>query len=197
MRILAIADEESKRYYDYFRPGSLDEFDLIISCGDLHPEYLDFLASVTKAPILYVHGNHDERYIKEPPGGCTCIDDDIFEYQGVRFLGLGGSYKYRNGRFMYTEGQMMRRIARLFPKILMKRGFDVLVTHAPARNLNDTEHLSHRGFQAFNYLMEHYHPKYFFHGHVHMNYGKVPRICHYQDTTVINAYEYVKVDLEI
>ncbi len=46
------------------------------------------------------------------------------------------------------------------------------------------------GFDAFNGLMDRYRPRYFIHGHVHMNYGsKHPRLSSYGDTQVINAFE--------
>ena len=47
MRILAIADEESPYLWDYFEKSKLEGIDLIISCGDLAPEYLSFLATFT------------------------------------------------------------------------------------------------------------------------------------------------------
>ena len=62
MNILAIADEESAYLWDYFEKSKLKGIDLIISCGDLDPRYLSFLATFTSVPILYVHGNHDEKY---------------------------------------------------------------------------------------------------------------------------------------
>ena len=43
MKILVLADQESKYYYDYYTPGRLSEIDLIISCGDLRREYLEFM----------------------------------------------------------------------------------------------------------------------------------------------------------
>ena len=49
--------------------------DLIISCGDLDPSYLEFLESMTNVPLLYVHGNHDHVYEKTPPEGCIPIDN--------------------------------------------------------------------------------------------------------------------------
>ena len=61
MKILAIADNESPYLWDYFEKSKLEGIDLIISCGDLKAEYLSFLATFTSAPVLYVHGNHDER----------------------------------------------------------------------------------------------------------------------------------------
>ena len=74
MKILILADEESKSLWDYFERDKLDGIDLIISCGDLEAAYLSFLATFTKAPVLYVCGNHDSSYLKNPPDGCICID---------------------------------------------------------------------------------------------------------------------------
>ena len=59
MRILAVADEECPALWDYYVPGRLKEYDLIISCGDLKAEYLSFLVTMARCPVLYVHGNHD------------------------------------------------------------------------------------------------------------------------------------------
>ena len=69
MRILALADEEAKYYWDYFDKSKLEGIDLILSCGDLKPEYLSFLATFAKVPILYVRGNHDDIYETRPPEG--------------------------------------------------------------------------------------------------------------------------------
>ena len=60
MKILAIADVTAKYYFDYYTPGKLDGFDLIVSCGDLHREYLEFLLTMSNRPVLYVHCNHDD-----------------------------------------------------------------------------------------------------------------------------------------
>ena len=114
MRILAVSDLESPYYYEYYTPGKLDEFDLIIACGDLRREYLEFLITLAHCPLLYIHGNHDDALDKNPPGGCICIEDRIYVYKGVRILGLGGSYRYRNGKHMFTEGQMARRVCKLW-----------------------------------------------------------------------------------
>ena len=189
MKILVIGDVESKYLWDYFERSKLEGIEIIISCGDLAPEYLSFLATFTSAPVLYVHGNHDDKYERRPPEGCICIDDDIFEYEGVRFLGLGGSYRYKEEGVQFTEAQMRRRVRRLWFKLLRKRGFDVLVTHAPAYGVNDGEDLPHRGFETFVRLIKKYNPKYFVHGHVHMNYGRqYPREDVLGDTKVINSY---------
>lgn len=197
MRILAIADVESKFLWDYYKKGMLDDIDLIISCGDLNPRYLSFLVTMTTVPVLYVHGNHDTKYETVPPEGCICIEDQIFVYKGVRILGLGGSMRYKPGAHQYTERQMRRRVYRLFYQLWRHKGFDILVTHAPARQLNDGKDLPHQGFQVFLDLIKKYKPKFFLHGHVHMNYGRqYKRYDKYEDTHVINAFEKCVFDFE-
>ena len=192
MKILTVADEPSPRFYDYYRDGILKEYDLIIACGDLSREYLEFLVTMAGCPLIYVAGNHDDRYAQNPPEGCICIDDTIFEYKGIRFLGLGGSYKYRpDGIYMYTETEMKLRIIKVWMKIKLYKGFDVLVTHAPMYAFGDKEHYPHRGFKCFETLIEKFNPKYMIHGHIHRNYGyKIPQVYQYKDTKIINAYEY-------
>ncbi len=197
MRILAIADEESKALWDYFDKSMLEGIDLIISCGDLDPRYLSFLVTFYSGPVLYVHGNHDGKYEQIPPEGCTCIEDDIFVYKGVRILGLGGSMRYKPGPHQYTEREMKQRVAKLWFKIFFRRGFDILVAHAPAYQLNDGRDLPHQGFQIFRTLLERYRPKFFLHGHVHLSYGRnYKRYDKYMDTHIINAYERCVFDFE-
>ena len=198
MKVLAIADEESKLLWDYFDKSYLEGIDLILSCGDLKPQYLSFLASFTHVPILYVHGNHDERYDTVPPEGCICIEDQIYVHEGIRILGLGGSMRYKPGKSQYTESEMRRRVRRMWWKLWRNRGFDILLTHSPAYQLNDGNDLPHRGFEAFRNLMDKYKPAYFVHGHVHLNYGrKFPRLSVYNETQVINAYEKYIFDIDV
>ena len=197
MRILAIADEESAYLWDHYHKSKLAGIDLIISCGDLHPHYLSFLATFSNVPVLYVHGNHDDKYQQIPPDGCICIDDKIYVHNGIRILGLGGSMRYHAGSCQYTEKEMKRRAAKLWFQLLRHRGFDILVTHAPAYQLNDGRDLPHQGFKTFIQLMEKYKPKYFLHGHVHLSYGRTyKRYDKYFDTHVINAYERFVFDYE-
>ena len=196
MRILAVADKPAPRYYDYYTPGRFDGINLIVACGDLPREYLEFLVTMSNKPLFYVRGNHDDSFAEEPPEGCVCIDGRIETFRGVRFLGLGGSYRYRDGRNMYTEQQMAGRIRRLWLPLRRSGGFDVLVAHAPARHINDTDAPAHRGFACFNALIEKYRPALFLHGHIHKNYGRdIPQRSVYGGTEVINAYEYCIVEL--
>ena len=193
------ADEESRYYYDCYQPGRLDGIDLIISCGDLSRSYLEFLVTLGNCPLLYVRGNHDDSFADHPPEGCLCIEDKVFLYRGIRFAGLGGSYRYQpDGINMYTEEQMARRIRKLWWKIRKYKGVDVLVTHAPAFGKGDLDTIPHRGFRCFLKFMEKYRPRYMLHGHVHRNYGfKIPVTQRYLDTEIINACGAYLLDLQI
>lgn len=196
MKILVLADQEAKALYDYYEPEKLEGVDLIISCGDLEPGYLSFFATLSHAPVLYVRGNHDKIYEEQKPEGCICIEDDIYVHQGIRIMGLGGSMEYIPGAAnQYSERRMRQRIRKMGWKIWMNKGFDILVTHAPAYQLNDMEDRPHQGFECFRTLMEKYRPKLFIHGHVHANYGGAfKRRDQYADTQVINAYEYYMLE---
>jgi len=195
VKILAVSDESCPALWEHYVPGRLKEYDLIISCGDLRPEYLSFLVTVARAPLMYVHGNHDDRYEERPPEGCDCIDDKFVVYKGLRILGLGGSLQYHPGKHQYTEKQMRQRIAKLRWKLLWHGGVDIVVTHAPPRGVGDGEDIAHRGFEAFLDLIDRYKPKYLLHGHVHMQYG-IHRVREqeYGGTCVINTCERYVLD---
>lgn len=191
MKILVLSDVESKYLWDYFEKTKVENIDLIISCGDLKSEYLEFLATFSKAPILYVHGNHDDSYDRKPPEGCICIDDRVYVFNGIRIAGLGGSMRYNIGKYQFSESEMRKRATRLWFKIRKTKGIDILVTHAPAAGFNDGEDLPHKGFEVFNRILQKYKPKYYLHGHVHLTYKwNQQRECIYNEhTTVINGFE--------
>ena len=190
MKILILSDVESKYLWDYFEKEKLEGIDLILSCGDLKPQYLSFLASFTKAPVLYVRANHDDCYEINPPDGCICIEDSIYNFNGLRIMGLGGSIKYNNGKNQYTQNQMKKRVKRMWFKLMRNHGFDILLTHAPAAGFHEGDDRAHKGFDIFSELIDRYHPKFFIHGHVHKDYSRnFVRQDQIGDTTVINGYE--------
>lgn len=198
MRILAISDEPSGRLWGDLCREALAGIDLILSAGDLPARYLSFLTCFTNAPVVYVPGNHDDRYLKEPPEGCLCADGKILLVNGVRILGLGGSIRYRpDGIYMYSEKEMASRIASLRGKLRSTGGFDILLTHAPIRGLGDQEDLCHRGFECFGSLLGTYQPAVMVHGHVHQAYmaGHFRRELEWNGIPVINASTAYEFDL--
>ena len=196
MKILLVSDRESPYLWDYYQPGRLSEYELMISCGDLSSKYLSFLVTMGRAPLLYVHGNHDRTYDQHPPEGCDCIEDKLVTVKGLRILGLGGSPQYSGGEHQYTEGQMRRRIQRLRFKLWRAGGVDIVVTHAPAQGYGDGADYAHRGFECLVELMDKYKPGYLVHGHVHTEYGaNKPRVLQRGPTTIINACERFVLEL--
>lgn len=196
MKILAVSDEECPALWEHYVPGRLKEYDLIISYGDLKSEYLQFLVTMARCPLVYVHGNHDGHYSQNPPEGCDCIDGQLVVYNGVRILGLGGCFRYNPGEHQYTEGQMRRRIMKLRFALWRAGGVDIVVTHAPPRGLGDRPDPAHIGFQAVRDLVDQYHPQVLLHGHVHMRYGSdIPRELRYSGTQIINATERYVLDV--
>ena len=190
MRILFLSDEPSAGLWDYFEPGKLEGIDMIISCGDLPPQYLSFLATYFKGPILYVHGNHDGCYKSTPPEGCIDIDGKIFKFNGIKIAGLGGSMRYHEGDFQYSENQQKHRLFRLMFKLFFHGGVDIFVAHSPAEGLGDADDLPHRGYKCFYKLFKTYRPKVFAHGHVHLSYSyKQKRLTDYDGIQVVNAFE--------
>lgn len=190
MRILIVGDTECPALWDFFTPEKIKGVDLILSCGDVKPDYLSFLVTMVGVPLLYVHGNHDESYLKHPPEGCMCIDEAAVTYRGIRIAGLGGCRKYTPGAFQYTESEKASAVSALQKKIKALGGVDIVLTHCPAEGLGDSEDYAHRGFGCYRRLIEEEKPKYFIHGHVHMNYShSKSRTLTHGDTTIVNGYE--------
>jgi Icc-related predicted phosphoesterase len=173
------------------------DIDVIISCGDLPPEYLTLLLDAFNAPLYFVSGNHDIRYPSKPPRGGCDLHGRLVKIKGLRFLGLAGSRWYNGGLHQYTEAQMRAMIRRLRPTIWWHKGIDVVVAHAPPRYVHDAEDLCHRGFKSFRWLIKKYRPIYFIHGHIHRYFADPrERVTVVDATKVVNTYEYNILEIE-
>ena len=190
MKILLVSDMECPALWDHFRPERVEGVDLIISCGDLKRDYLEFLVTMVNRPVFYIPGNHDVRYLTNPPEGCECIDDCVINYRGIRIGGLGGCLKYSDSAYQYTEKEMAHRVRKLRKCIRKAGGLDIFVTHAAMAGYGDAEDRAHHGFECFKEIMDRYHPQFMCHGHVHQSYGwEIPRQVEYKGIPVINAFE--------
>ena len=196
MKILLVSDESDPAVWDYYVPGRLEGYDLILSAGDLEAEYLTFLVTMANVPLLYVHGNHNTSYDRFPPEGCECIEDRLVTVNGLRIVGLGGSSVYSGEKHQYTERQMQRRIARLDRAVKKAGGVDIVLTHCPPHGCGDAEDFAHRGFDAFLPMLEKWKPKVLVHGHVHLRYG-IPRERQFCGTRVVNAWQRFPLSIDI
>lgn len=189
-KIVCVSDIANMDLYSDYARIELSDADFLISCGDLDPEYLEFLAKMSNKPLYYIHGNRDSRLDKRPPKGCTCIDDDLIIHKGIRILGLGGSLRYAKSKYQFSEQEMERRIRRIKRKISKYGGVDIIVTHAPIRGYGDMDDYAHQGFDCFEKLLMEYKPKFWFYGHIHQTYShNLPRETKFKDSKIINCYE--------
>ncbi len=197
MKILSVSDRVVSTLYDNFDAERFPKVDLILSCGDLPPEYLSYLIGTFNAPLYYVRGNHDIRYDSKPLNGCIDMHARLIQFQGIKMLGLEGSRWYSGGPHQYTENEMRKIVRGLRPKIWWQRGVDIIITHAPPRYIHDAEDLCHRGFKSFRWLIDRYCPIYFIHGHIHADFSDpAERITKINKTKIVNTYGYYLFEID-
>lgn len=191
MKILTVSDTVTKGLLD--DSGTVwPDVGLIISCGDLPPEFLTALRHRFDAPLVYILGNHDIRYGEAPPVGCANIDRRLVQVKGLNILGFSGSRWYNGGMNQYTERDMQVAIAKMWFQLWRKGAPDIIVTHAPPRFIHDQEDPCHKGFRSFVPLIERYRPRFFLHGHIHRHFeADSERITEVGSTSVVNSYGYL------
>jgi len=86
MKILTISDYVAPALYDQLDVESFTGVNLILSCGDLPPEYLSFITRTFNVPLYYVRGNHDICYTTRPPHGCIDVDANLCPPRGSIYL---------------------------------------------------------------------------------------------------------------
>ncbi len=192
MKILSVSDqvapELSARGFD---PEIIRGVELILACGDLPPEHLGFLRERIGAPLYYVRGNHDIRHPQISPPGCREIHGRLVREGPLRLLGLGGCRWYNGGPHQYHEREMAWLILRLWFRLRLAGGVDVVIAHAPPRGIHDAEDRCHRGFRCFRSLIRREQPAWFIHGHVHGRFNSLAeRITIFHRTRVLNTCGY-------
>ena len=209
MKILAVSDTVVDRLYspnvgEYFR-----DVDLVLGCGDLPYEYLEFLVSSFNVPLLYIPGNHDPQNDEKNPAaraeGCENLDRRVRQVKGLTVAGLGGSIRYQPGRAnQYSQAEMYWRTFSFLPALLWHRlrcgVLDLMIAHSPPRGIHDDDDLPHHGFSAFPGLLRIARPRYFLHGHTLVYKGNlVPSVTQFEATTIINVYpcRLIEVDAHV
>lgn len=208
MKILTVSDKVEK---SFFKENLLREkcqgIHLILACGDLPPYYLEYLLNSLNVPLYYVPGNHDEQPYqpcstkKLFAKGCINIDQRIIVSKGLLIGGLAGAFRYKKGKYLYTEAQMHRKALSMIPHLLVnkikyKRYIDILITHAPPFGIHDEKDLPHRGFKEFLKFMKTYSPVYLIHGHTTPQAGKEITTSWYLSTRVINTNPYRLLEID-
>jgi Icc-related predicted phosphoesterase len=207
VKILAVSDQEVEQIYDLVPQGYFSGIEMVISCGDLRYEYLEYLVTLLNVDLFYVPGNHDPVDDPESPAaraaGCTNLDLGTARAKGLLLAGFGGSIRYRpDGTNQYTQTEAFLRAAMLLPKLWRNRrrygrALDVLITHSPPYGVHDDESRAHRGLKAINWLLDWAKPRYHFHGHIHFVQSNVSRDAIWQGTTsILNVYPYRLIEVQ-
>lgn len=197
MKILAIADVEEETLYEERMRLKIGPVDLIISCGDLSEDYLSYVSTVYGAPLFYVRGNHDQKITKAVSLGEN-LHNRMVRYKGFKFLGFEGCPRYNNGVVQYTEREMGLMVNKAIFSAWFGGKPDVIVTHATPKGIHEGKDFAHRGFAAFNKLIEHSKPRFFLHGHNHLVYNPLDQVRVWENgkTQVINVYGHYVFTLE-
>jgi Icc-related predicted phosphoesterase len=197
MKILSVSDIVVPELSGRFDARRFDGIDLVLSCGDIPPEYLSSIREQLDVPLFYVRGNHDIRYKNSPPVGCVNIHQRRIAFKGLRIMGLEGSRWYNGGPIQYREYQMRQMIWRLLPGLCLCGGLDIVITHAPPRHIHDAEDCCHRGFESFLKLISRFRPRYFIHGHIHAHFtDPSQRVTLVGNTRVINTFGFHLLEVE-
>lgn len=207
MKILAVSDVVLDRLYSCNMKECYPDVELVLGCGDLPYEYLEFLASVFNVPVLYVPGNHDPQYDESNPAaradGCQNIDLKVTQEKGLTLVGIGGSIRYQPNRSnQYTQMDMYLRLSRLIRPLALRRlgarrPIDIVIAHSPPRGIHDEEDSAHIGFDAFLDFIRIYKPRYFLHGHTTPYKANIePSLSRLGPTTIININPYRLLELE-
>jgi len=205
VRILAVSDVEDEAITASL-PARAGTVDLVLGCGDLTYDYLDFVATAVAAPIRAVHGNHDVPLEQlDDPAIRTWWDGidlhgRVVSIDGVLVGGLQGSPRYSDGPFQSGELDMWLAILRMAPRLIVNRllrgrFLDILVTHAPPRGIHDRTDRAHLGFVAFRTFLRWFHPRYHVHGHTHVYDARTVTETRFGATTVMNAYGAKTIEL--
>jgi predicted phosphodiesterase len=207
-RVLAVSDEVD----EVLSEPRLRELqpDLILACGDLPFEYLEYLRGAAEVPLLYVHGNHDpspsgtsvsayrpdQYFPRARPSvvGCVSVEDRWKDEAGLRIAGLGGSIRYNHGDNQYTQYEMRGRVRRLVRRTRIQRwrdrtNVDIFIAHSPPLDCGDGDDGPHRGFSAFHRLIHRLEPKLMLHGHIHP-YGRPQPDRTIGTTRIVNVIPY-------
>ena len=208
IKILALSDIEISFINSPVVRERFRGINLIISCGDLPLDYLEYVHCALDVPLYFVRGNHCPPE-EHSPGGCHIqphgginLHGDTANHNGLLLAGVEGSLRYHPGPHQYTQGEMWMQVLKLAPRLLQNRSkhgryLDIFITHAPPKGVHDENDLAHQGIKAFRWLIHVFRPQIHLHGHVHLYRPDTVRQTQIEQTKVINAYGYREVEIEL
>jgi Icc-related predicted phosphoesterase len=202
MKILALSDQVVERLYNLSSGGHFQGIELILGCGDMPFEYLEYLVTILNVEMFYVPGNHDPQNKESHAQGGINLDLKIVRHKKYLIGGFGGSIRYRpDGINQYTQLDAYIRALHLLPRLWLNRlqygrSLDILISHSPPFGIHDDSDPAHQGLKALNWLIRIAKPRYLFHGHMHLYKRNIENA----ETTIgltkiINVYPYKSMEV--
>lgn len=182
--------------------------DLVISCGDLPYEYLDYVVCRLDKPLFYVAGNH-VRKMEDGTSesgsryhGGFDLHCRVMKYGPTLLAGVAGSVRYSHGPYQFTQNQMWMNVFTLLPRLYINkamhdRSLDIFVTHAPPHGIHDQPDLPHQGIKAFLWLDRVFQPALHVHGHIHTYRPDTISETLLGRTRIINTYPFKEIVLDL
>jgi hypothetical protein len=195
LRLLAVSDEQAPELEFAENRAAIAPIDAVVGCGDLEPDYLDFLADAFGVPLLYVRGNHDRganwRALRERLP--RPLDEKPERIGGLTLAGLSWPGAVRD-RAVRDDMAAWQQAVRLFVRRRPARPV-IMVSHVPPLGLGDTpEDHYHRGFAAYHWLCRRFQPVLWLHGHTSLAAARDWRTT-WGTTTLVNATGAVLIEL--
>jgi hypothetical protein len=199
IRLLAVSDEIDPSLSGHLDREALGPLDLLVSSGDLPPDYLSYLEGTLRVPFVFVLGNHDldeawaraaDRLLPWRKSGAR-----LTEAGGVAIalLDWPGPDKVR------TRSQdriAWRQVLGLWLAVkLGARRPEIVVSHVGPDQVLDPRDVYHRSFAAYRWLAQRLQPALWLHGHT--TPASVPeRVTQLGPTTSVNVTGAYLIELE-
>jgi predicted phosphodiesterase len=198
MKVVCLSDTHL-RHRSY--PINVPECDLLIHSGDAliggdEGELLEFFEWFSGLPArhkVYVAGNHDVLFEKDPararacvPGDVTYLQDSGVEIEGLKVWGSPWQPEFQNWAFNLPRGQALREKWAKMPS-----GLDILVTHTPPSwVLDENAYGDSVGCEELRRAIDKRPPRLHVFGHIHGGYGvrKVGPTLHVNAAICDEAY---------
>jgi Icc-related predicted phosphoesterase len=196
VRLLAVSDEPEPALDFERNRAQIGKVDAIIGCGDLEPDYLNFLTDAFRVPLIYVRGNHDRgvnwqatsEALPEPLSGKS------HEVPGITLLGLPWPGETRNPHAVRDDSAAWRQVLPILVRPPRTKPL-IVMSHVPPEGLGDTpEDYYHRGFAAYEMVCRRLHPMLWLHGHTSLAAARDWRVT-WGETTLVNVTGAVLVEI--
>jgi uncharacterized protein len=203
-RILAVADEVDRSLDSAATREQLGHVDLVVGCGDLPVDYLQFVTDAMDAPLVYVRGNHDVGgdwetgeaiglHLPEPlRDGSPWTDGEVtvVGFNGIPRYGGRGLQVGSPTRWAHVLHAWMRLRWRPTAAPLL------LISHVAPRGINDGPDRFHRGSRALRWLAGQLQPPLWLHGHTTVVTRRLEdRAVSHERTLFYNAVGAVLIEL--